>query len=163
MFMRCLYPSSKIAAMLLAACLLLSGFRPLQQHALAKSGPADSYPEKGTVVAVRVYETTEYVPITPPDSKGRTHGGEAFVHRNQVYRVETDDGFYELEGGKNPTMAVGDAVEFRVDKGTARVRVGNKEKKYRLKAKLSKSAPSSAWNILHGDEPKASAATWFLT
>jgi len=46
-----------------------------------------------------------------------------------------------LEDGKNPTMAVGDALEFRVVKETVRVRVGSKEKKYRLKATLAKKAP----------------------
>jgi len=127
--------------MLVMAYLIFSGFWPLRAAALAKDAPPDSYPEKGTVVAVHVSETTDYVPVSPPDSKGRTHGGEAFVHRKQVYRVETDSEIYELEGGKNPSMAVGDAVEFRVDKGTARVRDGDKEKKYRLTVRLSKGAP----------------------
>jgi hypothetical protein len=140
--------------MLVMAYLLFSGFWPLQAAALAKDNPSTSYPERGKVVAVRVSESTDYVPISPPDSKGRTHGGEAFVHRKQVYRVETDDEIYELEGGKNPNMAVGDAVEFRVEKGTARVRAGDKERKYRLKARLAKRAPQSARNILPVGEPK---------
>lgn len=106
-------------------------FGALQPAAIAK-GKLLSYVEKGKVVAVRVDEHTDYVPVSPTDSKGRTHGGEAFVHRKQVYRVETDDGIYELGGGKDPTMAVGDAVEFCIEKGTAHVRAGVKEKKYRI-------------------------------
>jgi hypothetical protein len=125
-------------------------FLPATGHAAAiAKGDAPSYAEKGKVVAVRVDEHTDYVPISPPDSKGRTRGGEAFVHRKQVYRVETDDGVYELEGGKNPTMNVGDAVEFRIDGGTAHVRVGErvgervseKEKKYRILMTTSKPLP----------------------
>jgi hypothetical protein len=70
-----------------------------QAAAIAKGG-APSYTEKGKVVAVRVDEHTDYVPVSPPDSKGRTHGGEAFVHRKQVCRVETDENIYELGEGK---------------------------------------------------------------
>ncbi len=106
-----------------------------QPPAIARA-TSPNYPEKGKVVAVRVDEHTDYVPVSPPDSKGRTHGGQAFVYRKQVYRVETYNGVYELQGGKNPTMAVGDAVEFAIVKGTARLRVGDeageKEKKYRI-------------------------------
>ena len=93
------------------------------------------------MVAVSVVETTEYVPISPADSKGRTHGGEVFVHRKQVYRVQTGDGVYELEGGKQPALAVGENVEFRVDARTARVLGDDKEKKYRLRASPSTSVP----------------------
>jgi hypothetical protein len=113
----------------LLAVLLLIGVR--RSGAITRSNPP-SYPEKGTVVAVRVDEHTDYVPVLPPDSKGRTHGGEPFVHRRQVYCVETDDGIYELEGGKDPIMAVGDAVEFRIAKRSAHVLAGKKEKKYRV-------------------------------
>jgi hypothetical protein len=126
--------------MLLTACLFLSLFWPVQAATLTRAKPPVNYPEKGKVIAVRVSETTEYVPISPPDSKGRTHGGEAFVHRKQVYRVETDDEIYELEGGKNPTMGIGDDVEFRVENKTLRVKVGDKERKYRLKARRPKIA-----------------------
>jgi hypothetical protein len=106
----------------------------------AASGKATSYPEKGKVVAVRLDEKTDYVPITPPDSKGRTSGGEAFVHRRQIYRVETDSEVYEFEGGKKPTLAVGDAVEFRIDKSSARVRTDGPAKKYRVLSATARSA-----------------------
>jgi hypothetical protein len=98
--------------------------------AFPRDNPPNRYPEKGKVVAVRITEHTEYAPVSPADSKGRTQGGQAYVYRNWVYRVQTDDGFYELEGGKKRSMAVGDVVEFRIEKGTGRVRTGNKEKKY---------------------------------
>lgn len=84
------------------------------------------------MVAAAVAEHTDYVPITPADSKGRAQGGQAFVHRNWVYRVETEDAVYELRGGKKQSMAVGDAVEFRVEKETARVQTGTKKHKYRI-------------------------------
>lgn len=125
----CLFRRSRYASAEAALLFFFPFFFPLV--AIAKGKP-QNYPEKGKVVAVRVDEHTDYVPISPPDSKGRTHGGEAFVHRKQVYRVETGDGIYELEGGKDRTMNVGDAVEFRIDRGTAHVRAGEKEKKYRV-------------------------------
>lgn len=99
-----------------------------------------SYPEKGKVVAVSISEHTDYVPVSPADSKGRTSGGEAFVHRNWVYRVETDDGSYELEGGKRQSMKVGDAVEFRVVKDASYVRAGDKETRYRMLSSSPKPA-----------------------
>lgn len=104
---------------------------PLQAAAIDK-GDLPSYLREGKVLSVRVDEHTDCVPISPPDSKGRTHGGQSFVSRKQVYRVDTGDEIYELEGGKNPTMAVGDVAEFRIVKGNALVRTGKKEKKYRV-------------------------------
>jgi len=91
-----------------------------------------SFPEKGKVVAASMSAHTDYVPVSPADSKGRTSGGEAFVHQNWVYRVETDGGSYEFEGGKKRSMAVGDTLEFRVVKDTIYVRAGDKEVKYRI-------------------------------
>jgi hypothetical protein len=92
----------------------------------------NSYPEKGKVVAASISEHTDYVPVSPPDSKGRTSGGQAFIHRNWVYRVETDVEFYEFKGGKKQSMAVGDVVEFRVVKDTGYVLANDKETKYRV-------------------------------
>jgi hypothetical protein len=91
-----------------------------------------TYPEKGKVIVVRVDETIEYAPIMPPDSKGRTHGGEAFVHRKQMYRVQTNNEVYELEGGRKADLTVGDSVEFRVHKNSAEVRVDGSTRKYRI-------------------------------
>jgi hypothetical protein len=90
------------------------------------------YPEKGKVVEATVSEHTDYVPVSPPDSKGRSSGGQAFVHRNWVYRVETDGEVYEFKGGKKQSMAVGDTVEFRVVKDTGYVLADDKEIKYRI-------------------------------
>lgn len=108
--------------------------------AFATDRDPKSYPEKGKVVAASVSEHTDYVPVTPPDSKGRTTGGQAFVHRNWVYRVETDDGIYELKGGKKQDMAVGDGVEFRVVKDTGYVLANDKETKYRILSTAPKPA-----------------------
>ena len=127
-----------------------------QAAAIAKGKPP-SYPNKGRVVAVRVDEHTDYAPIFPTDSKGRTHGGEAFTHRKQVYRVETDDRIYEFAGGKDPLLAVGDAVEFRIEKETVHVRAGEKDKKYRIVSTTSKSnsrisriSETASWSKIPG-------------
>jgi hypothetical protein len=93
---------------------------------------SNRYPEKGKVVAAGVSERTEYVPVSPPDSKGRSSGGEAFVSRNWLYRVETGDDVYEFEGGKKQSLKTGDAIEFRVEKNSVHLRAGAKEVKYRL-------------------------------
>jgi len=114
-------------------CILL-GVWPFRA-ALPPNGT--TYPEKGQVVAVRVDETIEYAPITPPDSKGRTHGGEAFVHRKQIYRVQTDKEVYELEGGRKTDLTVGDTVEFRVHKNRAEVRADGSARKYRIISRSS--------------------------
>jgi hypothetical protein len=103
-----------------------------QGDAFADNPLHASYPERGTVVSVQVKETVDYAPIMPVDSKGRAHGGEAFTHHKQVYHVETNDGPFDLQGGKHADFAVNDAVEFRVEKDTAHVRAGAKEKKYRI-------------------------------
>jgi len=93
---------------------------------------ANNYPEKGKVVAANLTEHTDYVPMTPPDSKGRTSGGQAFVHRSWTYRIETDDRIYEFAGGKKQSMSVGDSVDFRVVKDKAHVRGDGKETKYHI-------------------------------
>lgn len=54
----------------------LFGLGALQVAALATDKNSDRYPEKGKVVAVQASETTDYVPVSPVDSKGRSHGGE---------------------------------------------------------------------------------------
>ena len=89
-------------------------------------------PEKGKVMAVHVDEIIEYAPIMHPDSKGRTHGGEAFVHRKQIYRLQTANEVYELEGGRKTDLTVGDTVELRVHKNSAEVRVDGSARKYRI-------------------------------
>lgn len=91
-----------------------------------------TYPEKGRVIDATVSEHTEYVPVSPPDSKGRSGGGEALITKTWVYRVETDDGTYEFEGGKRQNLKTGDDVEFRVEKDSVHVRAGAKDVKYRL-------------------------------
>lgn len=113
-------------------------FLAAQRTVSATDKAPKGYPEKGKVVAASMSEHTNYVPVSPADSKGRTSGGEAFVHRNWVYRVETDDGSYEFEGGKKQSMTAGDAVEFRIVKDNGYVRAGHKEMKYRILSSSSK-------------------------
>src|SRR5579863_5499686 len=101
---------------------LLFLFLATQITSQATNRAPKSYPEKGKVVAAAMSEHTDYVPVSPVDSKGRTSGGEAFVRRNWVYRVETDGESYEIEGGKKQSLAAGDTVEFRVVKDSSYVR-----------------------------------------
>jgi hypothetical protein len=118
------------ASAVIVALLLLFFAAEVTASATDKARP--SYPEKGKVVSATVSEHTDYVPVSPPDSKGRSSGGQAFVHRNWVYRVETDAEVYEFQGGKKQSMAVGDTVEFRVVRDTGYVLADDKEVKYRV-------------------------------
>lgn len=113
---------------------ILSGVWPLLAGLPQNKG---TYPEKGKVVAVHVEQTIEYAPIMPTDSKGRTHGGEAFVHRKQIYLVKAGDEAYEIEGGRKKGLTVGDTVEFRVHKNSAKVRADGLARKYRIISRSS--------------------------
>jgi hypothetical protein len=126
------------ARAVLVALLLLFFAAEVTASATDKARP--SYPEKGKVVSATVSEHTDYVPVSPPDSKGRSSGGQAFVHRNWVYRVETDVNVYEFKGGKTQSMAVGDTVEFRVVKDTGYILADDKEIKYRILSNSPKPA-----------------------
>jgi hypothetical protein len=133
--------SAKRGSIIALACLSLVALA-----ATAISSAADhskTYPEKGKVVAANMTERTTYVPVSPPDSKGRSGGGEAFVGKTWVYRVETDDRSCEFEGGKKQSLRTGDDVEFRIEKDSVHVRAGAKDVKYRLVSNIAKPVASA--------------------
>jgi len=80
----------------------------------------------GHIVAVTVSEHGEY--ITNPQGE---HGVNVTVRR-QVYRVETAERFYLLEGGRKREFDPGTEIDFRLDKGKAFLVIHGKEKKYRM-------------------------------
>jgi len=103
----------------------------LPTSGLPKDKEPKSYPEKGTVIAIHVNAQSHTAPVYT-DPQGQTRGGGSSVHRLQVFRVETETKFYELEGGRKPDMGLGDTIQFRIEKQSAYVQRGDKEKKYRL-------------------------------
>lgn len=105
--------------------LLLSGI------AVAQDKPPKTYPEHGTVVAMRVGEQSRTLPVYT-DPYGKTHGGMSVNRRRHIYRIETDTRFYELEGGRKPTLELNQSIEFRIEKESAYVQQGKKEEKYRI-------------------------------
>jgi hypothetical protein len=110
---------------------LLFALAPLTLSAADK--PPAVYPEHGKVMAVRTL-TTEETERVRTDSQGSTHGGGSYDVKSYVYRVETEDRFYELTAGRPGSLQVGDQVNFRIVKKRAYVRVGQKEKWYAITA-----------------------------
>jgi len=101
---------------------------------LAKNKQPKTYPERGRVVAVRFVTRNQLIAgnragnpygLPPSNDISVTHG-------YRVYRIETAGRFYELEGGRKPTMALGDAIHFQLKKQSAYVQEGKKERKYRV-------------------------------
>src|ERR1700730_14298823 len=88
--------------------------------------------ERGTVVAIHSSSQNRYIPGYP-GGDGVVAGRAVTVKdTNQVYRVETKTKFYELEGGYRAIMALGDVIDFRIEKGKAITHLGDKEKKFRI-------------------------------
>jgi hypothetical protein len=106
---------------LILAFLLLAGV------ASAQDKPAKSYPEHGTVVAIRART------VSPGMILGPSHTVTTSVSPG-TYRIETDAQFYELsDRSKKPTMALGQVIDFRIEKGNAYVRnAKGKEDQYHI-------------------------------
>jgi len=102
--------------------------------AFGKDKSPKVYPQHGTVVAVRTGEYSKTVPVRT-DSNGKTWGGYSARRKTQTYRIETETLVYEvMQREKNPRLAVGDGIDFRIDKQRAYLREGDKERKYELVA-----------------------------
>jgi len=90
-----------------------------------------TYPERGTIVAMheadRSFTTGVYT-----DPYGKTHGGNSIHVKRPVYRVETEAKFYELEGRKKYHLAIGEAVQFRIEKEWVYLQREDKEQKLRV-------------------------------
>jgi hypothetical protein len=54
-----------------------------------------------------------------------------------MYRVQTNNEVYELEGGRKADLTVGDSVELRVHKNSAEVRADGLARKYRIISRSS--------------------------
>lgn len=80
-----------------------------------------TYPERGTVI-----DTYASRPL------GEFHGGSSVRLPPPGYRVGTDTIVYEFDGHKNQTLAIGSTIEFRIDRGWAYVKQGDKEEKFHI-------------------------------
>ena len=98
-----------------------------------------SYPQSGTVVSTRVQKGRRAEPVySDPDGHVHREVVNILVH---VYRIETSTQVYELQGGSKPTLSVGEAIRFRINKDSAYVQRSDKDKedKYTiLKVTLNK-------------------------
>ena len=96
--------------------------------ALAKDKNPKTYPERGTVVAVRQERETRTLGVYT-DPYGKTHGGQSIHRMVPISRIETETRFYEVIG----RLELGQAVEFRIEKNHAYMPLENgKEGKYRV-------------------------------
>lgn len=80
----------------------------------------------GKVVSVAESAQNRYI----TNSEGQ-HGINV-RSRVQVYRVETADRFYLLEGTHHRELEPGSELDFRLEKGRARLSIGGKDKKWRI-------------------------------
>lgn len=71
--------------------------------------------QHGTVVAVHSTSQNRYVPGYAGGDGVVASPGVNVKDFTQVYRIETEKAFYELEGGRKVRFALGDDVFFRID------------------------------------------------
>jgi hypothetical protein len=81
--------------------------------ARAQDKTSDAYPEQGKVLAHAASQ------------KPSAHG-------TPVFRVETDLKIYEFEAKDPSSLAVGDTIQFRVEKDSAYVQRAGKEQEFRV-------------------------------
>jgi hypothetical protein len=97
---------------------------------VGKQKPTQVYPENGTVLAMRM-ESTVRSNAVYTDSQGRTHGGRARTFHHPVYKIRGKQIDYEVEGG---SFAIGDMVNFRIEKDKLYIKRGDKEQKLSIVA-----------------------------
>jgi hypothetical protein len=114
-----------------SAILCCSLFLLVCSNVLAKDKEPKTYPEQGRVIANRTAEQARTLPVYT-DPYGKTHGGMSIISRLPVFRIETETKFYEIEGRKKQQLALGDTIQFRLEKQWAYVQQGDKEQKFRL-------------------------------
>src|SRR5215471_5698164 len=95
-------------------------------------GFAQSYPENGKIVAIRVVQKSGIVPVHT-DSQGKSVGGVTTHHPFHVYRVETPNRFFEFQDkGKSAHFAMGQEIRFRIEKKSIFTSPDGKERKYNV-------------------------------
>jgi hypothetical protein len=131
-------PHSRASLDLLALFIFaLVGF-----SAVAAAKEAKTYPESGKVIGIGQNEHTKTHPRT-----GNNMGGGSYSVYSHTYKIETDTRIYEMDCGKTPTflgstgkecggdkpLQVGDAIRFRVEKGSAHIPLSDgSEQKLRI-------------------------------
>ena len=95
--------------------------------ASAKDKP--TYPEHGTVVAMRTERATSGDGVYT-DSEGRTRGGGVESHLIPVFKIRTAAIDYEVEG--RPALSIGEEFDFRIEKLRLYIKRGDSEKRYSI-------------------------------
>jgi hypothetical protein len=87
---------------------------------------------RGTVVAVHTTSQSRFIPGYAGGDGIVASPGVSVKYVNQIYRVETETKFYEIEGSRKAVLILGDSVNLRIEKGKAVVLIGGKERKLRI-------------------------------
>jgi hypothetical protein len=95
--------------------------------ASAKDKP--TYPEHGTVVAMRTQGVTSGGGVyTGPN--GKTHGGAVHTNNIPVFKIRTSAIDYEVEG--KPNLSLDEEFDFRIEKLKLYIQRGEKEQRYSI-------------------------------
>jgi hypothetical protein len=127
-------PSLYLTALFIFTLVVLSG--------AAAAKEAKTYPESGKIIGIGQNEHTKSHPGT-----GNNTGGGTYSVYSHTYKIETDVKIYEVDCGKTPMflgstgqecggdkpLQIGDVIHFRVEKGSAHIRLSNgSEQKLRI-------------------------------
>ena len=78
------------------------------------------FPQHGEVISSRI--------------RTETWGSKAAVatYKKWIYRVDSGELYFELEGGRKPTLTIGQRIDFRIEKEKVFLQGDKKGKSYRL-------------------------------
>jgi hypothetical protein len=101
----------------------LASFLPLLLATGVAAQPApqpNPYPEHGQVIATRL------------GGEAVGSAGSVGTLNRWIYRVDCGDLYYDLRGGRKPSLTVGQNVAFRIEKQKAYVDDGKKGQRYNI-------------------------------
>ena len=107
-------PKLLVALASLALLLLAAGVAAQQAP---KPNP---YPENGQVIATRL------------GAEAVGSAGSVGSLKRWIYRVDCGDLYYDLQGGRKPSLTVGQNVTFRIEKQKAYLDDGKNGKRYNI-------------------------------
>jgi len=106
--------SSKLLAALASSALLAAGVA-------AQQAPNPSpYPEHGQVISTRLA------------AEAVGSAGSVASLKRSIYRVDCGDLYYDLQGGRKASLAVGENVTLRIEKQKAYLDDGKNGKRYAI-------------------------------
>jgi hypothetical protein len=108
---------------------LLQLFMAFSLPAAVFSKDKPSYPEHGTIVAMKTDRVVSGTPVYT-DPYGKTRGGTVGSRNVPVFTIRTSTIDYEVEGRRD--LSIDQEVDFRIDKRRVYIERGDKEDRYTL-------------------------------